>query len=148
MGERPVHDPAHRAESRGPVGGDESEAGAAVEHVLLVERSLVARGSQQLGTGDRTPGRHRPAQPGIPRGERGEEIRIEADREIPYGADGEAGALLPVTVRGLPGVLRVLYRPRDRTGRHTRYSPAPGARPRDDGPPVHDTEAAARRAVT
>ncbi|MGW4026543.1 YegS/Rv2252/BmrU family lipid kinase [Streptomyces sp. NPDC005009] len=40
---------------------------------------------------------------------RGEEIRIEADREIPYGADGEVDAVLPVTVRVLPGALRVLY---------------------------------------
>ncbi|MFC8420279.1 YegS/Rv2252/BmrU family lipid kinase [Streptomyces sp. NPDC057236] len=40
---------------------------------------------------------------------RGEEIRIEADREIPYGTDGEVDAVLPVTVRVLPGALRVLY---------------------------------------
>ncbi|MFF9488080.1 YegS/Rv2252/BmrU family lipid kinase [Streptomyces sp. NPDC014676] len=40
---------------------------------------------------------------------RGREIRIEADREIPYGADGEVDAVLPVTVRVLPGALRVLY---------------------------------------
>ncbi|MGC0373072.1 YegS/Rv2252/BmrU family lipid kinase [Streptomyces sp. SAI-229] len=40
---------------------------------------------------------------------RGEEIRIEADREIPYGTDGEVDAVLPVTVRVLPGSLRVLY---------------------------------------
>jgi diacylglycerol kinase family enzyme len=44
------------------------------------------------------------------RGERptGEEIRIEADREVPYGADGEVEAVLPVTARVLPGALRVL----------------------------------------
>ncbi|GAA2263270.1 diacylglycerol kinase family protein [Streptomyces atrovirens] len=40
---------------------------------------------------------------------RGEEVRIEADREIPYGTDGEVDAVLPVTVRVLPGALRVLY---------------------------------------
>ncbi|GGU47371.1 diacylglycerol/lipid kinase family protein [Streptomyces lavendofoliae] len=39
---------------------------------------------------------------------RGEEIRIEADRDLPYGADGEVDAALPVTVRVLPGALRVL----------------------------------------
>ncbi|MEG3627718.1 YegS/Rv2252/BmrU family lipid kinase [Streptomyces poriticola] len=39
---------------------------------------------------------------------RGEEIRIEADREVPYGADGEVEAVLPVTARVLPGALRVL----------------------------------------
>ncbi|MER7490483.1 YegS/Rv2252/BmrU family lipid kinase [Streptomyces sp. NPDC126497] len=39
---------------------------------------------------------------------RGSEIRIEADREIPYGADGEVDAVLPVTLRVLPGALRVL----------------------------------------
>lgn len=40
---------------------------------------------------------------------RGREIRIEADREVPYGADGEVEAVLPVTVRVLPGALRMLY---------------------------------------
>ncbi|OKJ99944.1 YegS/Rv2252/BmrU family lipid kinase [Streptomyces sp. CB02400] len=40
---------------------------------------------------------------------RGEEVRIEADREIPYGTDGEVDAVLPVTARVLPGALRVLY---------------------------------------
>ncbi|MFE2278203.1 YegS/Rv2252/BmrU family lipid kinase [Streptomyces sp. NPDC059454] len=40
---------------------------------------------------------------------RGGEIRIEADREIPYGTDGEVDAVLPVTVRVLPGALRVLH---------------------------------------
>ncbi|MFF8446801.1 diacylglycerol/lipid kinase family protein [Streptomyces leeuwenhoekii] len=40
---------------------------------------------------------------------RGSEIRVEADREVPYGADGEVEAVLPVTARVLPGALRVLY---------------------------------------
>ncbi|MBD0423294.1 YegS/Rv2252/BmrU family lipid kinase [Streptomyces sp. TRM S81-3] len=40
---------------------------------------------------------------------RGREVRIEADRAIPYGADGEVEAVLPVTARVLPGALRVLY---------------------------------------
>jgi YegS/Rv2252/BmrU family lipid kinase len=39
---------------------------------------------------------------------RGREIRIEADRPVPYGADGEVDAVLPVTVKVLPGALRVL----------------------------------------
>lgn len=39
---------------------------------------------------------------------RGREIRIEADRDIPYGADGEVDAGLPVTARVLPGALTVL----------------------------------------
>ncbi|MGA5421397.1 diacylglycerol/lipid kinase family protein [Streptomyces lavendulocolor] len=39
---------------------------------------------------------------------RGKEIRIEADRDLPYGADGEVDATLPVTVRVCPGALRVL----------------------------------------
>jgi diacylglycerol kinase (ATP) len=39
---------------------------------------------------------------------RGREITISADREVPYGADGEVDAVLPVTVRVLPGALRVL----------------------------------------
>ncbi|MDX2642260.1 diacylglycerol kinase family protein [Streptomyces sp. PA03-1a] len=39
---------------------------------------------------------------------RGKEIRIEADRAIPYGADGEVEAALPVTARIRPGALRVL----------------------------------------
>ncbi|MEU6547759.1 YegS/Rv2252/BmrU family lipid kinase [Streptomyces sp. NPDC046859] len=39
---------------------------------------------------------------------RGKEIRITADRDVPYGADGEVDATLPVTVRVLPGALRVL----------------------------------------
>ncbi|MDQ0815126.1 diacylglycerol kinase (ATP) [Streptomyces sp. B3I7] len=40
---------------------------------------------------------------------RGREIRIEADRAVPYGADGEVEATLPVTARVLPGALSVLY---------------------------------------
>ncbi|MBL3668254.1 YegS/Rv2252/BmrU family lipid kinase [Streptomyces sp. M2CJ-2] len=40
--------------------------------------------------------------------ERGREIHVTADREVPYGADGEVDALLPVTLRVLPGALRVL----------------------------------------
>ena len=39
---------------------------------------------------------------------RGREIRIEADRDVPYGADGEVEAVLPVTARVLPGALAVL----------------------------------------
>jgi YegS/Rv2252/BmrU family lipid kinase len=39
---------------------------------------------------------------------RGKEIRIEADRDVPYGADGEVEAVLPVTARIQPGALRVL----------------------------------------
>ncbi|MFC5803233.1 YegS/Rv2252/BmrU family lipid kinase [Streptomyces formicae] len=39
---------------------------------------------------------------------RGKEIRIEADRAVPYGADGEVDAALPVTVRVQPGALNVL----------------------------------------
>lgn len=38
----------------------------------------------------------------------GREIRIEAERPLPYGADGEVDAALPVTVRVQPGALRVL----------------------------------------
>lgn len=49
---------------------------------------------------------------------RGREIRISADREVPYGADGEVDAVLPVTVRVLPRALRVL-----------RPEPHPKARP-------------------
>lgn len=40
---------------------------------------------------------------------RGAEVRVEADRDVPYGADGEVEAALPVTARVLPGALRVLY---------------------------------------
>ncbi|MEW2492882.1 YegS/Rv2252/BmrU family lipid kinase [Streptomyces nodosus] len=39
---------------------------------------------------------------------RGREIRIEADREVYYGADGEVEAVLPVTARVLPGALAVV----------------------------------------
>jgi YegS/Rv2252/BmrU family lipid kinase len=39
---------------------------------------------------------------------RGREIRIEADRAVPYGADGEVEAVLPVTARVLPGALTVV----------------------------------------
>lgn len=39
---------------------------------------------------------------------RGREITISADRDVPYGADGEVEAVLPVTARVLPGALRVL----------------------------------------
>ncbi|WP_326595855.1 diacylglycerol/lipid kinase family protein [Streptomyces sp. NBC_01803] len=40
---------------------------------------------------------------------RGREIRIEADRPVPYGADGEVNATVPVTARVLPGALNILY---------------------------------------
>ncbi|MEU8792710.1 diacylglycerol kinase family protein [Streptomyces sp. NPDC048643] len=40
---------------------------------------------------------------------RGREIRIEADRPVPYGADGEVEAVLPVTARVLPGALAMLF---------------------------------------
>ncbi|MGW4165150.1 diacylglycerol/lipid kinase family protein [Streptomyces sp. NPDC004788] len=39
---------------------------------------------------------------------RGKEIRIEADRPLPYGADGEVDATLPVTLRVRPAALNVL----------------------------------------
>ncbi|WP_435227785.1 diacylglycerol kinase family protein [Streptomyces sp. Tue6028] len=39
---------------------------------------------------------------------RGREIHIEADRPVPYGADGEVEAVLPVTARVRPGDLAVL----------------------------------------
>lgn len=39
---------------------------------------------------------------------RGREIRIEADRPVPYGTDGEVDAVLPVAARVLPGALSVL----------------------------------------
>ncbi|MFI1768297.1 YegS/Rv2252/BmrU family lipid kinase [Streptomyces sp. NPDC020800] len=42
---------------------------------------------------------------------RGKELRIEASRPVPYGADGEVDATLPVTVRVRPADLPVLYRP-------------------------------------
>ncbi|MFD5521232.1 diacylglycerol kinase family protein [Streptomyces sp. NPDC127066] len=40
---------------------------------------------------------------------RGREIRIEADRPVPYGADGEVEADLPVTARVRPGDLAMLF---------------------------------------
>lgn len=40
---------------------------------------------------------------------RGRTVRIEADRAVPWGADGEVDAVLPVTARVLPGALRMLY---------------------------------------
>ncbi|MEV7797027.1 YegS/Rv2252/BmrU family lipid kinase [Streptomyces sp. NPDC087512] len=39
---------------------------------------------------------------------RGKEVRVEADRAVPYGADGEVEAALPVTAKVLPGALDVL----------------------------------------
>lgn len=40
---------------------------------------------------------------------RGREIRVEADRPLPYGADGEVEGTLPVTARVLPGALDILF---------------------------------------
>ncbi|MDO0924413.1 diacylglycerol kinase family protein [Streptomyces sp. TG1A-8] len=40
---------------------------------------------------------------------RGRELRVEASRPVPCGADGEVEAVLPVTVRVRPGDLAVLY---------------------------------------
>jgi diacylglycerol kinase (ATP) len=42
---------------------------------------------------------------------RGREVRVEADREIPFGGDGELFGTLPVRMRVLPGALRVLADP-------------------------------------
>jgi diacylglycerol kinase (ATP) len=39
---------------------------------------------------------------------RGREVRVEADREIPFGGDGELLGTLPATVRVLSGALRVI----------------------------------------
>jgi diacylglycerol kinase family enzyme len=39
---------------------------------------------------------------------RGREVRIEADRDLPWGADGEVDERLPVTARIVPGALNVL----------------------------------------
>ncbi|MEU6807841.1 YegS/Rv2252/BmrU family lipid kinase [Streptomyces sp. NPDC046831] len=39
---------------------------------------------------------------------RGRHVRVEADREVPCGADGEVDAVLPVTATVLPGSLHVL----------------------------------------
>ncbi|MFE2353884.1 diacylglycerol kinase family protein [Streptomyces parvulus] len=58
----------------------------------------------ELGTGAHV---HRPQVRVL----RGREVRIEADRAIPYGADGEVDAAVPVTARVLPGALRVLSEP-------------------------------------
>src|SRR5690606_21134745 len=41
---------------------------------------------------------------------RGREVLIEADREVPYGTDGEVEAVLPVSARVLPGGLAGLGR--------------------------------------
>lgn len=38
----------------------------------------------------------------------GRQVRIEADRDLPYGADGEVEAELPVTARVLPQALNLL----------------------------------------
>ncbi|MBQ0826348.1 diacylglycerol kinase family protein [Streptomyces tagetis] len=56
----------------------------------------------ELGTGAHV---HRPQVRVV----RGRQVRIEADRPVPYGADGEVEAAVPVTARVLPGALRVLY---------------------------------------
>ncbi|MEV7325668.1 YegS/Rv2252/BmrU family lipid kinase [Streptomyces sp. NPDC093970] len=40
---------------------------------------------------------------------RGREIRIESDRLVPYGIDGEVDAVLPVTAKVLPGALKILH---------------------------------------
>ncbi|MGV9943251.1 YegS/Rv2252/BmrU family lipid kinase [Streptomyces sp. NPDC003401] len=40
---------------------------------------------------------------------RGTRVRVEADRGVPYGADGEVDAELPVTATVLPGALRTLH---------------------------------------
>ena len=40
---------------------------------------------------------------------RGREVCVEADRPLPYGADGEVEGTLPVTARVLPGALDILY---------------------------------------
>ncbi|MEU8651521.1 YegS/Rv2252/BmrU family lipid kinase [Streptomyces sp. NPDC048737] len=40
---------------------------------------------------------------------RGTRVRVEADRAVPYGADGEVEAELPVTATVLPGALRALH---------------------------------------
>lgn len=43
---------------------------------------------------------------------RGREVRVEADREVILGGDGELVGTLPATMRVLPGALRVLADPR------------------------------------
>jgi YegS/Rv2252/BmrU family lipid kinase len=40
---------------------------------------------------------------------RGREVRIETDRPVPYGTDGEVDHTTPVTVRVLPAALTTLY---------------------------------------
>jgi diacylglycerol kinase (ATP) len=42
---------------------------------------------------------------------RGREVRIEADREIPFGGDGELIGNLPASIRVLPGALHVIADP-------------------------------------
>ena len=39
---------------------------------------------------------------------RGREVRVEADREIPVGGDGELIGTLPATIRVLPGALKII----------------------------------------
>ena len=39
---------------------------------------------------------------------RGREVRIEASRPLPYGADGELPGTLPVLARVLPSALQVI----------------------------------------
>jgi diacylglycerol kinase (ATP) len=39
---------------------------------------------------------------------RGREVRLEADREVPVGGDGELFGTLPATMKVLPGALRIL----------------------------------------
>ncbi|MFG2635932.1 YegS/Rv2252/BmrU family lipid kinase [Streptomyces sp. NPDC048362] len=56
---------------------------------------------------------------------RGKELRIEASRPVPYGADGEVEATLPVTLRVRPADLPVLYRHRPTAPRGA-SSPLPG----------------------
>jgi YegS/Rv2252/BmrU family lipid kinase len=73
--------------------------------VVLIEdapRRLFFALMNELATGDHV------ARPQV-RILRGREIRIEADRPVPYGADGEVDAVLPVTARVLPGALTMLY---------------------------------------
>ncbi|ARP68662.1 hypothetical protein LK07_01525 [Streptomyces pluripotens] len=72
--------------------------------VLIREapRRLFFALMNELGTGAHV---HRPEVHVL----RGRELRIEANRPVPYGADGEVEAGLPVTVRVRPGDLSVLY---------------------------------------
>ncbi len=46
---------------------------------------------------------------------RGREVRVESDREIPFGGDGELLGSLPVTVKVLPGALKVIADKADKT---------------------------------